>query len=209
MKTGAELVGRANPTALFIGAVAAVSTIAIGIGLVVFVTSGNSEGGGSDSSRAAGDASTTTTTSKASSTTTTTTAAGGLGSATTATGGAASSNGGAGGGSQEDPQRAYSDPTDPPYVGTLMPAGMSAQLTTCAWDAANGGELQASGTLTASPATEDDSWWVDVFWLQNDRELDDQFKLYEVAAGQTVSWRLTAQAPLPPAEPFRCALEVD
>ncbi len=205
MKTGAELVGRANPTALFIGAVAAVSTIAIGIGLVVFVTSGNSEGGGSDNSRAAGDASTTTTT--VSSTTTTTTAAGGLGSATTPTSGAASSTGGAAGGGQEDPRFAYSDPTDPPYVGTLMPAGMSAQLTTCAWDAANGGELQAAGTVTASPET-DDSWFVDVYWLQNDRELDTTFDLLDIAPGETKPWRMTAQAPLPPAEPFRCALEV-
>ena len=55
MKSGAELVGRANPTALFVGAVAAVSTIAIGIGLVIFATSGGSSGG-SDSSRAAGNA---------------------------------------------------------------------------------------------------------------------------------------------------------
>jgi hypothetical protein len=209
MKTGAELVGRANPTALFIGAVAAVSTIAIGIGLVVFVTSGNSEGGGSDSSRAAGDASTTTTT--ASSTTTTTTAAGGLGSATTPTSGAASSNGGAAGGTQEDPQRAYSDPEDPIFQAPLLPAGISATLTpgSCAWDAANGGELQASGTVTAGPEADDGVWFVTVYWLQNDRELDEQFKEYPVEPGQTVPWRLTTTAPLPPAEPFRCALEIE
>lgn len=208
MKTGAELVGRANPTALFVGAVAAVSTIAIGIGLVVFATSGD-RGGGSDSSRAARAASSTTKTSSASSTTTTKAAAAGSGPATTKTTAPAASNGGAsGGGAQEDPQRAYSDPTDPKYTAMALPAGISAIVSSCAWDAAHGGELQASGTISASPET-DDAWFVTIVWLQNERELDQQFKMYEVAPGATVPWRLTTTAPLPPAEPFRCALEVE
>jgi hypothetical protein len=208
MKSGAELVGRANPTALFVGAVAAVSTIAIGIGLVIFATSGDSGGRGSDSSRAAANASSTTTTSSASSTTTTTAAPGGSGSTTTTTAAATSNGGASGGGAPEDPTRAYSDPEDPIYQGIPLPAGISATVGGCAWDAANGGELQASGTISASPDT-DDAWFVTVIWLQNDRELDDQFELYEVAPGETKPWRLTTSAPLPPAEPFRCALEIE
>lgn len=209
MTTGAELVGRANPTALFVGAVAAVSTIAIGIGLVVFATSGGSSGGGSGGSHAAGNASTTTT--KASSTSSTTTTAGaapGSGSATTTTNAAGASKSGTSGGTVEDPNHAYSDPTDPLYVGMALPAGIGATVSSCAWNSANGGELQASGTISASPET-DDSWFVTIIWLQNERELDEQFKMYQVAPGTTVPWRLTAKAPLPPAEPFRCALEVE
>ena len=57
--------------------------------------------------------------------------------------------------------------------------------------------------------TTDDVWFVTVYWLQNERELDDQFDVYELDPGETKAWRLTTSAPLPPAEPFRCALEVE
>lgn len=203
MNTGAGLVGRANRTALFIGAIAAVSTIAIGIGLVFFATAGGDRDGGSDSAGAARSEASSTSSSRSSATTTTAAPAV---STTTTTAGVLPNSGQAGGGALA-PDRAYSDPEDPPYEAVLLPAGIGAQLTSCSWNAANGGELEASGTITASPET-DDSWFVDVYWLQNERELDSQFELFEIAPGETKPWRLTAQAPLPPAEPFRCALEI-
>ena len=55
MNLGAGPVGRASPTALFIGAVVAVSTIAIGIGLIVFATSGGGRDGGDNAGWRVGD----------------------------------------------------------------------------------------------------------------------------------------------------------
>jgi hypothetical protein len=208
MKMGAGLVGRANPTALFIGAVVAVSTIAIAVGLAIFATRGD---GGNDGKQAANASSnsSTSTTSTSSSTTTTTTVAPGLLTTTTTVAGA-NTNGGAQGSGGQAPELAYSDPDDPVFEGLPLPAGIGATLTpgSCVWNAANGGELRASGTISASPTT-DDAWFVTVYWLQNDRELDDQFEVYELEPGETKAWELSTSAPLPPAEPFRCALEVE
>jgi hypothetical protein len=207
MKLGAGLAGRANPTALFIGAVAVVSTIAIGTGLVVFATRGDS-GDAGGSSAAASSSSSSTSSSTSSSSTTSTTAPGIT--TTTTPGAVAPGGGGQSGGGTQPQNRAYSDPEDPVYVGLPLPLGISATLTpgSCTWSSVNGGELQASGTISASPET-DDAWFVTVYWLQNERELDDQFEMYEVPPGQTIAWRLTTSAPLPPAEPFRCALEIE
>jgi hypothetical protein len=204
MKTAAGLVGRANPTALFIGAVAAVSTIAIAVGLVVFATRGDGGDEGKNSANAAARSSTTT--SSTSSPTTTSSTAPALAPSTAVPGGG---NGAPSGGDAElgqDPRRAYAEPDDPPYEALPLPYGISATLGSCTW---NGGELQASGTVTAAPEADDGVWFVTVYWLQNDRELDEQFKLYPVEPGQTTAWNLTTAAPLPPAEPFRCALEVE
>jgi hypothetical protein len=209
MKLGAGLAGRANPTALFIGGVAVVSTVAIVVGLVIFATRGDG-GDGDGSSTAASSSSSTSSTS----TSTTTTTAPPV--PTTPAPGAVVPNGGQTGGQTngqtgtQQPNRAYSDPEDPVYESLPLPFGISATLTpgSCTWSSVNGGELQAAGTISASPET-DDAWFVTVYWLQNERELDDQFEMYEVEPGQTVGWRLTTSAPLPPAEPFRCALEIE
>ncbi len=216
MNEGPGLVGRANPNALFIGAVVAVSTIAIGIGLVVYATAGSGDGASARASATDRTSPTTTTSSTSSTTTTTTSPAGaGAGTGTGAGTGATTTTSTAGdgaspGGGAQQPDLAYSDPTDPPFVGLALPPGITASITpgSCTWTPANGGQLQASGTLTASPTT-DDVWFVTVYWLQNERELDEQFDSYDPDPGQTVPWTLTTSAPLPPAEPFRCALEVE
>jgi hypothetical protein len=101
---------------------------------------------------------------------------------------------------------ATSDPAAPPYQGVPLPRGVNATIDTCTWSPAAGGELQASGAIASEPGN-DDFWVIEVFWLQNDRELDSQADLFEVPPGRTTAWRLTVEAPVPPAD-LRCALEV-
>jgi hypothetical protein len=104
------------------------------------------------------------------------------------------------------PGRATSDPAHPPYQAVPLPAGISASLPACTWSPDHGGELQASGTISSTPGT-NDFWLVEVFWLQNDRELESQSNFYELPPGQATTWRLTVAAPVPPLD-LRCALEV-
>jgi hypothetical protein len=102
---------------------------------------------------------------------------------------------------------ATADPTDDPYVPEGLPAGTSVTLTSCRWEPANGGQLEASGTLTSAT---DDAWIVTAYWLQNQRELadtDSPFLDFGEVPGTTKTWQLTATAPLPPAD-LTCAVEV-
>jgi hypothetical protein len=104
------------------------------------------------------------------------------------------------------PARATSDPAAAPYQAVALPFGVSASLPTCTWSPEHGGELQASGTISSTPGT-NDFWLVEVFWLQNDRELESQSDFYPLPPGQGTAWRLTVAAPVPPLD-LRCALEV-
>jgi len=45
-------------------------------------------------------------------------------------------------------------------------------------------------------------------WLQNGREIGQQSGVVEIGAGQSAPWSLAASAPVPPADPFACALSV-
>jgi hypothetical protein len=186
---------RVNPNALLITAAVTVATIAIGAGIAVYLNA-DSDGDARASEISTSD-STSTSRPAASSTTTTSTTT------TSAPGGITGT-----GGTQDPGRFAYSDPDDEPYEPVPTAAGVSATVEACSWSPDNGGELQASGTLRSAPDA-DDFWIVEVYWLQNDRELDSQSDFFDLAPGASIPWRLTLPAPLPPAEPFRCALEVD
>jgi hypothetical protein len=101
---------------------------------------------------------------------------------------------------------ATSDPSAPPYQGVPLPLGLNASIGACAWSAEHGGELQASGAITAEPGS-DGPWVIEVVWLQNDRELESEADLFTVPPGQTTAWALRDEAPVPPRD-LRCALEV-
>jgi hypothetical protein len=83
---------------------------------------------------------------------------------------------------------------------------VNATIDTCTWSPDDGGELQASGAIASEPGN-DDFWLIEVFWLQNERELESQADLFAVPPGQTTTWALTVEASVPPAD-LHCALEV-
>ena len=198
MKREPESVGRADSTSLYLGIGVALASIAAGVGLVLAASSGTSR----DAASAQSDRSASTSSSSSSSTSSSTT------STTTVDPAVPSSTAPAAGGGESVPAGyATADPEDEPYEPVPPPAGVTAALQTCAWDDVNGGELQATGTITAAPDS-DDVWLVTVYWLQNDRELSSQTDVYELEPGQTLPWRLTIAAPLPPLD-LRCALEID
>jgi hypothetical protein len=189
------LSGRAS---LILGIIVALAVVGGGTALVLFASSGSER----DSASAGSDnpaSTTSSTTSSTRSSTTTTTLDPAATTTTTAPGGGPDGAAPSG--------YATADPEDTPYEAIPPPAGINAALQTCSWESTNGGELQATGTITAAPDS-DDVWLVTVYWLQNDRELDSQTEVYELEPSQTLPWRLTIGAPLPPLD-LRCALEID
>jgi hypothetical protein len=192
-----------DPNKLVLGAAVALAVIIIVTGIVIYASAD-----GDDSSRVAatGD-STTTSTTRPETKVTSTTAPG-----TSATTGPSSTlpvTGGASTGTTAPPTpRATADPEEDPFVPVPLPAGLGGvTLDSCFWTQDGGGQLVATGTITS--ALEDDLWGLEVYWLQNDRELDSQYEIYDFeAAGQTVPWRLTIEAPLAPAD-LRCEIIVD
>lgn len=198
--------GRADSTSLFVGAIVALATIAIGTGLVFVASSGASRDGADVALNAAGTSESSTTTRSSASSTTTTTSGSGSGLNTTTTTPGFGSGSGPGSNGVAPPGRAVADPDDDPYEPVPLPAGVGATLDSCNWSSANGGELQSTGTISATPET-DDVWFVDVYWLQNNRELDSQTEVIELDPGTSQAWRLTISAPLPPLD-LRCALEI-
>jgi hypothetical protein len=193
--------GRVDPNAIVLGVAVAIAVIVIGAGIAIYVSADSGRGAGQAASISTDDDSTTTT--RATSTTTT------LAPTTTSTTGVLPNTGESTGTPSPPPtDRATSDPEDDPFVPVPLPLGVAgATIDSCLWSPSNGGELQASGTITGT--AEDDLWGVEVYWLQNDRELDSQYEIYDFAtAGQTVPWRLTVEAPLSPLD-LRCAIIVD
>jgi hypothetical protein len=193
---------------VLLGAMVALATIALGIGLVLAIAAArdSSQGSaGADVSHSTkktatttkpGSAATTTTSSAVTTTTTTTTptAAPGVTPATT-------------------PPTSPPDPPNPAdaYHPHPLPPGISAAISSCTWSAANGGELRANGTIT-NTAGSTDVWLVTVVWLTHnqtqDEEIDEQSDVYDAAIGQSTPWSLSISAPSPPAN-LSCALEVE
>jgi hypothetical protein len=101
--------------------------------------------------------------------------------------------------------RATSDPAAPLYIAQPLPAGVSGTLGSCSWQPAGGGHYEASGTLTNGPSTTH-GWIVTMHWLQNGREIGQQSGVVDIGAGQSAPWSLAMDAPVPPADPFSCAL---
>lgn len=101
--------------------------------------------------------------------------------------------------------RATANPAAAPYVDVPMPSGVSATLTSCAWQPTNGGQYEAAGTVTNAPST-NRGWTLTMHWLQNQRELAQQSAEVDLGAGQSKPWSLTLGAPTPPADPFSCSL---
>ena len=193
--------GRVDPNAIVLGVAVAIAVILMGAGIAIYFSADSGRGADEAASISTDDSTTTT---RPDSTTTT------VAPTTTSTTGVLPDTGGSTGsaGGATDPNRATSDPEDDPFVPVPLPFGVGgATVDSCTWSSVNGGELQATGTITST--AEDDLWGVEVYWLQNDRELDSQYEIYEfTAAGQTVPWRLTIEAPLPPLD-LRCAIIVD
>jgi hypothetical protein len=193
---------------LILGVTAAVITIAIGVVAVLAIDAGNDDAGGSAAPKRAAARRSTTTTSAPGRTTTTTSTIPATASTTLPVTG---------------PQRAVTPPAteapeapDPPnpvdqYHPIPLPPGISATISTCNWSPVNGGELQATGTVT-NVSADDDVWFVNVYWLVHnqtqDEDIDSQSELYDLAQGQSIPWRLTTSAPESPPN-LSCALEVD
>lgn len=186
---------------LVIGIAAAVITIAIGVGLVLAVTAGDDRASGTagtDEPRSQPSSSST-----RSSTTT-----------TSEPGGGEKAPGPSAG--QSAPTTTTTEPPDPPhpldkYNPVPLPAGVSATLATCGWSPANGGMLQASGTIT-NLLPDDEFWGVSVYWLvwnqtQNE-DIADQYEIYDLLPSQTLPWNLSISYPVPPPN-LSCGLEVD
>jgi hypothetical protein len=184
---------------IVLGAIVAVVAIAAGIALVLAADSDRGRGHPEGSAVAAdGDrdpgGSTTTTSTRASSTTTTTAPH------TTTTSAAPTPQ-------STTPPATVVDPTDDPYVPVPVPAGVSAHLNTCSWQPVNGGELQASGTITQGPG-DDGVWFVTAVWLEGRIEIDDQDDVLDLDPGQTKPWSLSTSLPTPPSN-LSCALEIE
>jgi hypothetical protein len=197
---------RRDPNVLVLGGAIALATIIVGTGLAVYVSANPDRNSSSAEAAAAGSTTTSPTGGSGSGATTSTTGGSGSGPAGTlpATGAATPST-------APPTPRETSDPADPPYQAVPLPPGVRATLDSCTWSPANGGELQASGTITWT-GPEEDIWDVTVYWLQNERELDWEFtnQSFEMQPGQTFPWRLTVtDHPDPPGDQFRCAVEVD
>ncbi|MGZ6965519.1 MAG: hypothetical protein ACXVKA_15045 [Acidimicrobiia bacterium] len=101
--------------------------------------------------------------------------------------------------------RATADPAAPVYVAEPLPAGVSGTLAACSWQTTNGGQYEASGTLTNAPSTTH-GWTITIHWLQNGREIAQQSGVVDLAAGQSQPWSLSLSSASPPADPFSCAL---
>lgn len=101
--------------------------------------------------------------------------------------------------------RATASPALAPYTKVPLPNGVSATMTTCAWQPTNGGQYEAGGTVTNGPST-NHGWTLTIHWLQNDREIATQSAVVPLTAGQSAPWNLTLSAPAAPADPFSCAL---
>jgi hypothetical protein len=189
---------------LILGVAAAVITIGIGVGTVLAVTSGDDNANGTSApttSHPRRSRSSSTSSSTRTSTTTkpgSTSKAAGSRTATPTT-----------------PAPTAPEPPDPPdpvdqYHPLPLPPGVGATISSCGWSPANGGQLQATGTLS-NLTPEDDFWDVDVFWLVHnqtqDEDIEDQNDIYDVAVGQTIPWNLSISYPLSPPN-LSCALEV-
>jgi hypothetical protein len=101
--------------------------------------------------------------------------------------------------------RATADPAAAPYVPQSLPAGVSGTLTSCSWQPTAGGQYEAAGTLTNGPANPH-GWAITIHWLQNSREIAQASTVVDITASQSKPWSLTLAAPVPPADPFSCAL---
>jgi hypothetical protein len=97
------------------------------------------------------------------------------------------------------PARATADPSLPRYVDQLLPPGMTARISGCAWQTAGGGRLIAVGTITNSPTTSR-SWTLTMHFLQARRELARASTVVPLGAGQSRVWTITAPLPVPPAD---------
>ena len=93
---------------------------------------------------------------------------------------------------------------EPPYVAPPLPPGTSATITSCTW---SNGLLRAGGTATNNTGA-DDSFFVTAVWVSQGVELDEDFDLFDIANGQTVSWSLQTEGDRPTA-PFSCSVEVE
>jgi hypothetical protein len=197
---------RRDPNALVLGGAIALATIIIGSGIAIYASASPERSGDAAAVAAADDDQGSTTTSSRASTTST------GGTATTSTSAPAGSAGATTGTDARSPgtpatPRATADPEDPPYQPEPQDPLASMTLAGCVWEPVNGGELQAWGTITSYE--EDGSWFANVVWLQNDRELDEQFELFDFGPpGQTLPWRLTVPAPLQPLD-LRCEVYAD
>jgi hypothetical protein len=201
---------RADPNALLIGASVAIATIVIGTGIAIYLTTDAATDDGRASGLSTSDSTTTTRNPRASTSSSTASSAPSTTLPTTGGPGTPGSRGGGSPAPEPAPPptpRATADPEDPPYQPTLPPAaGATSSLEGCEWSPVNGGELQAWGTLTSY--VEDDSFTVEVIWLQNDRELDSlesDFIDFELPGIRP--WRLVVPAPLEPLD-VRCAVEI-
>lgn len=198
---------------LLIGVAAAVITIAIGVGLVLAVTSGDDNASGTagpDAPRSQKSSTTSTSNGKSggksSSTSTTATTSKRAGTSTTAPTTTSTTTP-----LSTAPDSPDVDPNDA-YQGILMPPGMSGAISACTWSPTNGGQLRASGTLT-NIGNEDDYWLVSPVWLiQNGPQQEDiaseTVLINEIPAGVTKPWNLTSIYPSPPPS-LSCALEVE
>ncbi len=104
--------------------------------------------------------------------------------------------------------RATASPAAPVYTPVGLPAGVGGTISGCSWQAAGGGQYQASGTITNAPTTSH-GWTITIHWLQNGREVGAQSALVDLGAGQSKPWSLSMGAPTAPADPFSCALSVE
>jgi hypothetical protein len=197
---------RRDPNVLVLGGAVALATIILGTAIAIYA-SANPERSTREVEAAAvaedGRSSTTTTTAGSGDTTTSTTASG-AGGTLPATGGGNGQSG------VPATPRETADPAEEPVAAEPFPPGVLATLDVCTWSPANGGELQAAGTITWT-GPEEDSWDVEVYWLHNDRELDWETNdnWIDLQPGQTAPWRLAVGGhPDPPADPFRCLVQI-
>jgi hypothetical protein len=191
-----------DPNAIVLGVAVALAVVILVAGIAIYASAGGDDG----SARVAATEDSTTST-RAESTATSTTAPS-ASSTTAPTSSTLPVTGGGTGTTSPPTPRATADPEEDPFVPVPLPAGLGGvTLDSCFWTQDGGGQLVATGTITST--LDDDLWGVEVYWLQNDRELDSQYEIYDFeAAGQTVPWRLTIEAPLAPAD-LRCEIIVD
>ncbi len=105
------------------------------------------------------------------------------------------------------------DPPDPSnaYQPVPLPVGVSATIASCKWASANGGELEASGTIT-NAAGADDVWLITAVWLQKNRDQNESIALQSdvinLKVGQSAPWHLSVSASSAPPN-LSCALEIE
>jgi hypothetical protein len=100
--------------------------------------------------------------------------------------------------------RATADPALPRYIDQVLPLGVTARISGCAWQTTDGGRLIAVGTVTNAPAT-NRSWTLTMHFLQARRELARASTVVPLGAGQSQAWTIISALPVPPPD-LLCSL---